>query len=120
MITDNRLAIFVALADCGSFTAAARKLSMSQPAVSQNIAALEAESGGPLFTRSTRSVSLNERGRIFYDYAKRILSMYCEMQDALSGATPEQSLLLSLGEGRSARVKVEDGELRIALISSNN
>ena len=42
-MTDNRLKIFVAVAETGGFTAAAHRLKLSQPAVSQNVAQLEAE-----------------------------------------------------------------------------
>ena len=49
MTTDNRLKIFVAVAQSGSFTLAARSLGCTQPAVSQNIAQLESEAGCALF-----------------------------------------------------------------------
>ena len=50
------LAVFVAVSDAGSFSAAARNLKLSTSVVSHHIAKLEARLGVPLFFRSTRSI----------------------------------------------------------------
>ncbi len=63
MIEDSRLKVFLAVAREGSFTIAARKLGISQPAVSQNIAELEKSLGVELFERSRGSVRLTSAGR---------------------------------------------------------
>ncbi|MBO7603162.1 MAG: LysR family transcriptional regulator [Bacteroidales bacterium] len=118
MITDNRLKFFVAVAQSGSFTLAARKLGCSQPAVSQNIAQLESETGCTLFERGRGSVSLTPSGRIFYAYAGRILSLYESMARELSGQPAGQEpVLIDLGEGRSAEISVKDGKIQIGLNS---
>ncbi|MGM9764849.1 MAG: LysR family transcriptional regulator, partial [Candidatus Cryptobacteroides sp.] len=76
MFEDFRLKVFMSVAESGSFTAAARTLGVSQPAVSQNISALEKELGVQLFRRSKGEVSLTGEGTAFREYAGRILYWY--------------------------------------------
>tara|TARA_B100002003_G_scaffold33689_1_gene28865 strand:+ start:16752 stop:17675 length:924 start_codon:yes stop_codon:yes gene_type:complete len=59
----NQLTVFHTVADTGGFNAAARKLEISAPSVSQAIRSLEQTLGLPVFTRSTRRVELTETGR---------------------------------------------------------
>src|SRR4051794_22202612 len=54
---------FLAVARCGSFTAAAQEVHVVQSALSASIRKLEAELGTPLFERTTRRVALTEAGR---------------------------------------------------------
>ena len=116
MITDSRLKTFVAVADCGSFTRAALQLGLSQPAVSQCIAQLEAEAGGPLLTRGRGEVALTPLGSTFALYARRILKMYSEMDAALAAGAPlPQHAEFELPDGRTADVSLEEGKLQIAL-----
>ena len=84
MLEDNRLKVFKAVLNEGSFTAAARVLGISQPAVSQNVAQLEAVAGGPLFDRERGRISLTERGRVFKIYADRILRDYDDLNEVFS------------------------------------
>lgn len=58
----------------GSFTAAAQSLGYSQPAISRQVAAMEAAAGLPLFVRNARGVSLSAAGAAVVEYAGRILS----------------------------------------------
>lgn len=58
-----------------SFSRAATAVSLTQPAVSRQIEALERELGITLFNRRGRQVELTEAGRRFHDYAERILSL---------------------------------------------
>lgn len=117
MITDNRLKIFVAVAECGGFTAAARRLKMSQPAVSQSVASLENESGEALFRRTRTGVELTSAGHMFYGYAVRILSLYDSLSSELSGAEPlPERSVLPLGGGRSAAFSVDGGKIEIEIL----
>jgi DNA-binding transcriptional LysR family regulator len=65
----------VQAADSGSFTAAAKVLSLTPAAVSKNVAALEAMLHVRLFNRTTRQLSLTDEGRAFVDQARSGLAM---------------------------------------------
>jgi DNA-binding transcriptional LysR family regulator len=69
----QRLRVFRAVAESGSFTAAGTKLSLSQPAVSQHITALERELGARLVDRSTLGARLTVEGEVVLRYALRVL-----------------------------------------------
>ena len=69
----EELRIFVAVSECGSFVGAARHLSISPPAVTRGIAALEARLGVPLLTRTTRAVRLTDKGEQLVASARRLL-----------------------------------------------
>ena len=58
----DKLRIFHAVADAGSFTRAAERLSLSQSAISRQISSLEQEIGSPLFHRHARGLILTEQG----------------------------------------------------------
>ena len=93
--------IFVRVAETGSFSAVARERGIGQPAVSKQISALEAELGTELLHRNTRSISLTESGREFYQSAQRIL-------DDLESATSR------IGHGQTA----PKGLIRVAVPAS--
>lgn len=63
--------VFCEVADAGSISAAAQKLCISQPAVSQNIKLLERELGGCLFERSSKGMQLSKEGELLYSYVKK-------------------------------------------------
>jgi DNA-binding transcriptional LysR family regulator len=69
----RHLRYFRAVADYGTFTAAARRLHVSQSSVSEQILDLEAEIGGPLLDRSARQVRLTAQGRVFLEEARKTL-----------------------------------------------
>ena len=73
MLEDFRLKVFITVVNTGSFTAAARLLGISQPAVSQNISALEKELDVRLFNRLRGEVVLTGQGSAFLKYAEHIL-----------------------------------------------
>lgn len=78
------LLAFVRVADAQSFTAAAEKLGLSRSAIGKCINRLEQGLGARLLHRSTRSVSLSDDGRIFYEHAQRILSEVDNATDAMA------------------------------------
>lgn len=71
----KQLEYFVAIAEEGQITAAARRLHISQPPLSYELAQLERELGTQLVRRGPRGVTLTEAGRLLYDRARRILAM---------------------------------------------
>lgn len=90
MFEDFRLKIFVAVAEEGSFTKAAEKVGVSQPAVSQNIAELEKTLSVKLFDRQKNETVLTPEGHVFMQYAERILeesSMVRNMFSRLTSST---------------------------------
>ncbi len=68
------LSAFVAIADCGSFSAAAARLHLTQPAVSKRIAHLEQTLEVRLFDRLGRQVLLTEAGRLLLPRARQMLA----------------------------------------------
>lgn len=70
----RHLRYFVAVAECKSFNAAAKKLFISQPPLSRQIKQLEDEMGTELIDRTQRPLQLTEAGEFFYEHAVQILS----------------------------------------------
>ena len=70
----NRLKIFHAVAEAGSFTEAGRRLHLSQSAVSRQVAALEENFGLMLFQRHARGLALTEAGRNLFEVADDLQS----------------------------------------------
>ncbi|EDZ99284.1 transcriptional regulator, LysR family [Burkholderia sp. H160] len=83
----NRLAIFVAVIDAGSLSAAAARLGLAKTMVSTHIQRLEAEVGASLLVRTTRRLSVTEAGRAFYDASVKILRTAEDALNALGGET---------------------------------
>ncbi|MFW8592219.1 LysR family transcriptional regulator [Glaciecola sp. 2405UD65-10] len=82
----KQLKYFLATADQGSITAAARELDVAQPAVSLQLANLEHELKTKLFERDFRGVELNDAGRMFEEYARDILDKMDGAKAALLGS----------------------------------
>lgn len=70
----RHLRYFVEVAAALSFSKAARKLHVSQPAISRQIRDLETEIGTALFVRQDNQVKLTEQGRLLLDGAREILT----------------------------------------------
>src|SRR5262245_20002399 len=76
---------FIAVAQRGSFTAAARRLNRSPTAVTRAVADLEARLGVRLLNRTTRAVSLTDVGARFLGGASRVLADLSEIEQAAAG-----------------------------------
>ena len=76
---------FVAIAELGGFTHAARRLHRSQPAISRRVGILEHELGAPLFERLRGRARLTEAGRVFLPHAEAALASLRDGHDAVRG-----------------------------------
>jgi len=77
---------FVAIAESGSFTEAARRVHRTQSAVSMQIRRLEDLLGRPVFLRNGRSVALTQDGDLLLGHARRILRAHGEAIAAFDGS----------------------------------
>lgn len=77
---------FVAVADAGSFTGAARMLGLQQSTVSQHIKRLEDETGRRCVDRTTHRVGLTPDGEVLLDHARSILGRYARLHQHLAAA----------------------------------
>ena len=79
----EQLRIFLAVAEHGSFTAAAKALFVSHSTTSRAVAALESELGLPLFLRQGRSVALTQAGETLKPEAERLLALMVEIKQKI-------------------------------------
>lgn len=93
----SALSGFVQSVKLGSFSAAAKHLGVSQPAVSQQIRSLEEELGTRLLNRTTRQLSLTEAGERYYASAKDILERVTEADRSVQSEEAQMSGPLSVG-----------------------
>lgn len=93
----RHLRYFVAVADTGSFSAAARRCRIAQPSLSQQVQKLEAEIGRPLFDRLGRSIALTEAGTSLLPRARRILDEMREASIELAAGDSTGSGQLAVG-----------------------
>ncbi len=70
----HAMRVFVRVAERASFSAVAKEASTTQSQVSRQVAHLESHLGAHLFTRTTRSVTLTDEGRLYLDFARRALA----------------------------------------------
>ncbi|WP_435258177.1 LysR family transcriptional regulator [Thioclava sp. FR2] len=89
--------IFLAVAEEGSITAAAKRLGISPPAVSQQLASLEATLGATLFDRGSRPFALTSAGQIFRRHAQLIHNVEAEARADLSEENHARLVTLKLG-----------------------
>ena len=85
------------IAECGSITAAAKKLFVSQPSLSQMLRQLEQETGLPIFDRSTSPMRLTYAGEKYLYAAERILAANAELDSQLREIRHEHAGRLRLG-----------------------
>lgn len=87
---------FATVVDAGSFSAAARRLKLGQPAVSKSIAQLEEHLGARLLLRSTRSLTPTDAGQRFYEHARR----------AIDEADQAEQAVRESSDGLSGRLRI--------------
>lgn len=75
----DQLQSFCAIADCGSFTEAARRVNKTQSAVSMQIKRLEERLGHALLSRDGRTVTLTHHGEVLYERARKMLRTNAEI-----------------------------------------
>ena len=80
----DQLQSFCAIADCGSFTEAARRVNKTQSAVSMQIKRLEERLGQTLLMRDGRGVTLTLHGNAVYERARKMLRTNAEILDHFS------------------------------------
>jgi DNA-binding transcriptional LysR family regulator len=87
---------FVLVVDTGSFSAAARRLKVGQPAVSKWVVQLEERLGVKLLVRTTRGLTATEAGLNYYERARRSIEEADEAESAARGA----------GSGLTGRLRI--------------
>ncbi|MEE1796122.1 LysR family transcriptional regulator [Streptomyces sp. BE308] len=112
MFENDALRLFVTVAESGSFTEAAVRLSYTQSAVSRRIAALEQRAGGPLFDRLPRGVRLNPAGRTLHRHALEVLDRLARAERELAVLQAGLGGLLHVGAFATANISLMPGALR--------
>ena len=82
----DRLRVFRVVVDAGSFTAAARKLQLSQSAISRQICSLEESLKIPLFYRHARGLRLTEHGEAFHETVRAMESQLSTVLERIADA----------------------------------
>ena len=96
MNVEARLRAFAAVAREGSFSRAAARLFVTQPAISKHVASLEAELGAQLLVRDRRGATLTPAGQVLADYVLRAEALLANARRALADGGDAQIGTLSL------------------------
>lgn len=103
--------VFLAVADSGSPTVAAGLCRVSQPAVTQAVAKLEREAGGPLFDRTRAGFVLTERGAVFDARLRRAMA---PLDAALEEAAPRLAMTATAAQLQALIAMVEAQNFSLA------
>lgn len=117
MIEARHLRVLRAVAATGSFSAAARELGCTQPAVSQQMKVLEASVGTTLLIRTSRAMRLTQAGEVLVRHAAGILSGLTAAEEevaAIAGLRAGRVRLVSFPSGSSTLVPTALAALRAA------
>jgi molybdate transport repressor ModE-like protein len=117
MIEARHLRVLRAVAATGSFSAAARELGCTQPAVSQQMKALESSAGTPLLIRTGREMRLTQAGEALVRHASGILAGLTAAEEevaAIAGLRAGRVRLVSFPSGSSTLVPTALAALRAA------
>jgi DNA-binding transcriptional LysR family regulator len=88
---------FIRIAETGSFSAVAREVGATQPAISRQIAALEEHLGARLLQRSTRSLRLTEDGNDLLSHARLVVDAVDQTEQAIGRRRDQAAGLVRLG-----------------------
>lgn len=91
-MTQRNLEIFVAVAERGKMSDAARSMYITQSSVSQAIAEIEKKYGVLLFERLSKSLYLTETGERFLEYARQALSLNLKIEEFLHSASSNRNI----------------------------
>ena len=129
-MTLQQLRYFLAAAEHGSFTAAARSLFIAQPSLSEQVRQLEAELGVELLARVGRGIVLTEAGRAFRPEAERILDGVDRARDAVLDVRELRGGTLSFGmfgtasaylvAGLATEFRRRHPDVRLRLVGQNS
>lgn len=98
---DHRLKAFCLVVEMKSFSKAAEAKFMTQSAMSHLIKNLEDELGVKLLNRHSKTITPTQAGRLFYEYAKKILELYKKMENDVYGLVHKVKGLLSIGASQT-------------------
>ncbi len=116
----------MAIADCGSLSAAAQRIGIAQPSLTQHLAAMERELGLPLVVRSPRGSTLTNAGMTLLGHARTItdnLDLCLSDMRALTsdtaghvrfGMPPSVSMVMSVPLAETVRIDLPDIRLRVS------
>lgn len=122
----RQLRYFIAIAEAGSMSAAAQKLRIAQPSLSQHLANMEADLGLPLVIRSPRGSSLTAEGEVLLRHAREICDRLdrcvAEMRDLSTevagsvgfGMPPSVSMVMSVPLAETVRIDLPHVRLRVS------
>jgi DNA-binding transcriptional LysR family regulator len=126
----NRTRAFLATAEAGSLSAAARKLRLTQPTLSRQVAALEAELGVTLFERIGKKLLLTEAGESLLEHARAMGEAAVAMTFAASGRAQaiEGRVTISATDGYAAyvlpeivaRIRGQAPQVTLVIVASNS
>ena len=83
MLSNRQMEIFMSVYEEGTMTGAARKIHMSQPAISQTIKEIEKLYGTHIFERYGSRLHVTQAGKLIYNYSKRIINLYHDLDEAI-------------------------------------
>ncbi len=94
----NDVLVFMAVVEAGSFVAGGKASSLTRSAAGKAVSRLEDRLGRRLLNRTTRSLSLTDEGRVFYEHGARIFAAVDEAEASVAGdsGTPRGLLRLTV------------------------
>jgi len=96
-ITFQQMEALISLVEQGSFSLAARKMHLTQPALTKNIRNAEDYLGAPLVNRSSAGISLTPEGKILYDYARRMIKLREEAKEKIASLSADTGGTIYVG-----------------------